>query len=256
MKKQIDVELFLQFTIEELAKGAPIAQDSWGLIERVGQLGTRVDTSYSGPNLGFLEGEPHPDAKAAALALKAMPRSMMLPSAIVPLLLGNFANCDPDAAGALLKASFNAISLVIVHATKKNRPVWDIGEPRPGYRQRDNGAPIIYGLTALDPSIDPMDSGFDDLIELKALKRGGYDLNLAPRALLTWDEPAPIAYGESRAEYLVWYLALVAIANRLARDGNLIEHEVLPPAAPREPWNEPSQAPPRILQSQATELRI
>ena len=78
------------------------------------------------------------------------------------------------------------------------------------------------------------------LVELRprrgraAQARGVYDLACAPRCHLVWNDPAPLAVGDARAEYFAWRAALASLAAGLA--GQLTSFEPTPPAAPAMPW--------------------
>ena len=269
MKKKIGIEKLLQWAFnEELCKGQPIGADAWAAIERFGLLGCRVDTGHHGTSgHGFIDGTPHPDAQAVARVIAELPKQMTLPPDFeVRALFGSFGAAlpePPEGATLLCTARFNAVALVIKHATFKNRPVWDLGEPELGATIGSNGHPLVYGVTResrasrpqfkasrSDVSIEtwtaPDDAG---LAVIRAHpKRGGYDLEAIPRCPIAWETPAPFEYAEARAEYAVWREALADLRAKLLPqslcDGTfvakLLAHELTEEFPPLRPWDEPA----------------
>lgn len=273
MKKKISIEALLRWAFnEELCKGQPIAASAWDAVERFGLLGVRVDAGHKGTaGYGFLDGTPHADAQAVARAISQMAKQSALPADFdVAALGGRFAALLDDGARKVLKsAKFNAAALVIRCATFKNRPEWNIGEPGMEKVIGSNGAPLVCGLVGpdilsaeidqstmpqfksarKDARIEAWQSRGDDselvAMKLPANRRAGYDLDRAPRCLIAWQFPEPFEFAEVRAEYVIWQNALCGLAEVLAADNALIEHELTAEFPPLDPWNQaPAPAAP------------
>jgi hypothetical protein len=279
MKKQISIEALLRWAFnEELCKGVPVAASAWDAVERFGLLGCRVDTGHHGTSgFGFTDGEPHDDAKAVARAISELPKGMSLPEGFpVRDLAGDYAALlDGDALSLLSRASFNAKALVIRCATFKNRPVWDIGEPELQKMIGSNGAPLVCGIA--EPLAAAQDAGFKrarkdarvsawtapgngvDLVAMKVdSSRRGYDLEKAPRCLLSWEGPAPFEYAEVRAEYVVWQGALRLLRDALRKQGGLLDYDLIEEIPPLSPWIDEERPAPIVRQSQrpATDIPL
>ncbi|HRF08504.1 MAG TPA: hypothetical protein PL193_07660 [Xanthobacteraceae bacterium] len=248
MKKKISVEALLRWAFnEELCKGVPVAASAWDAVERFGLLGCRVDTSHHGTSgFGFVDGEPHDDAKAVARAISKLSKGMTLPIEIDVLALsGRFGQLlDAGAVSVLKSARFNAPTLVIRCATFKTRPAWDIGEPElgPAIVDQDSGKPVVHGFSDVLPDAAGFEPGL--VVVRRNPKSQRFDLSRAPRVLLAWENPAPFQYVEARVEYLIWHAALAQLRNALA-PGDVLAHyalsDELPPATP---WNDAPQAAP------------
>lgn len=230
LKKKIDIEKLLRWAImDELPKGRPVSAGLW---DSMMQLGCRVQTSRvgGGDGLGFVDGEPHPDANAVAQAVRALPADYKIGARRCYELLGVYAACDPLAVRAMESTPFNLPALVMRCAILKERMPWDCGKPqmRPVLYNSERGGrphPIILGLD---------DDGLG-LVAVKADKHGRWPLDRAPRGHVHYEEPSIGDLLEMRAEYSAWHFSLVTLARELA--GKLAEHDVLPPACAAEPWN-------------------
>lgn len=255
MKKKIDIEKLLQWAFnDELCKGLAVNADPWSAIENYGMLGTRVDIGHKGSQgLGFVDGEPHPDAKAVARVIAEFPKMTRLrPSFDALSLFDRYLPCVDLSSRQLLKrAEFNVATLVISCATFRKRPEWNLGEPtlQPMIRS-EKGHPVVYGVRSFEVGYDPEAAGFADLVAMKAdAKRGGYNLKMVPRVPLTWENPAPFQFAEARAEYIVWACALCDIAEHLAADDALIDHELTGDFPSLAPWHEVPAAKGATLRS-------
>lgn len=228
--KKIDIEKLLQWAFhDELPKGHPVSTSPWDSISRIGELGVRVQTSgFGGDGLGFVHGEPHADAQAVAVAVKALPEAFRFTETDCAGMLGCYAACDPLAIRAVAGAPFKLAALVIRCAVLGERMVWNLGTPqlRPVYYRSDRGgrpAPMILGIG---------DDG--ELTAVHPDHKGRWSLDRQPRAHLTFEEPSIAELLEARAEYVAWRTGLALLAVALA--GHLAEHEVTPPAALPDPW--------------------
>ena len=83
--KPMDIEHLLRWTYrEELCKGGDIISSSFGIVIRLGQLGTIVDDQFGSNNkLPPIFGEPHPDA----FVVDRYARQLPYPAS--PLVIGN-----------------------------------------------------------------------------------------------------------------------------------------------------------------------
>jgi hypothetical protein len=244
MKKTIDIEKLLQWAMrEELPKGQAIGASSWDIVSQYAALGVRVDVSHCGDGLGFLAGEPHPDAIIVADAVRKLDEDARFNDRVEVLpLFGDFAAIAGNAVDAILSASFNQQAIVISKAMQSSRPKWEFELPVPcqmffealNARRELRTYPIVHGL----------DAG-GDLVMMKknrgrAFKRDGeYNLTASPRSPLEWCDPSPLSIADARAEYVAWYLALVSLVDTLR--GKLADHEAVRPSAAMMPWLAPAE---------------
>jgi hypothetical protein len=251
MKKTIDIEKLLHWAMrEELPKGQAISASSWDIVSQYAALGVRVDVSRGGGDgLGFLAGDPHPDAIIVADAVRALGEDAHFEDRVeVLMLFGDLAAIAGGAVDAIMSATFNPKAIVISKATQGSRPRWEFEMPvacqmffeARNSRDELRTYPIVHGT----------DAGGDVVMMKKnrgrAFKRDGeYDLALTPRSPLEWCDPSPLTIADARAEYIAWYLALVTLANRLR--GKLADHEPAHPSAPMMPWLATGAAPRVIM---------
>ena len=193
--KPIDIERLLHWTYrEELVKGGDIVSSSFGIIIRLGQLGTVVDDQFeTHGKLPPIFGEPHADARIVDHHVQQLP--------------------------------YPAKPLVILHASAGTRPNW-YAQPIRVLPMRDGSRVRIVG-------------------ECKGRDR----YSLGSYCPLKFDPPlATVAH--ARAEYAVWFGALVHLAVVLT--GRLAEHVATYPAASAQPWQTPD-AVPHVLYNTAQE---
>ena len=185
--KPIDVERLLHWAYrDELVKGGDIVSSSFGIVIRLGQLGTVVDNDQF-EHVGKLPpifGEPHPDAKLIEREVNRLP--------------------------------YPAKPLVILHASAGTRPNW-YAQPIRVLPMRDGSRVRIIG-------------------ECKGRDR----YSLGSYCPLRFEPPlATVAH--ARAEYGLWFGALVHLAVVLGR--RLAEHVATYPAASPQPWQTPDAVP-------------
>ena len=253
MKQQRDIEKLVQWAMrEELPKGRAVSTSAWELLTRYGQLGTRVDGGGWRDDLGYVPGDPHPDAILIADAIRAMNTEARFADRLdVVELFGDIAAIAGDAVDALARATFNPQALVISHAVQSTRPKWEFCTPSPRREvvaMRDTMGRAIDRPRVLGVDVD------GDIVDLKpngkrgraAMRDGVYDLAMAPRSPLTWCDPAPISIAEARAEYLCWFDALAGLHHALL--GALDDFEiVMPTTIRRMPWITGQAPQPRVL---------
>jgi hypothetical protein len=233
VKTKIDVEKLLQWALrDELPKGQAISASPWDMITRFCALGVRVDVSGHGDGLGFLGGEPHPDAIIVADAIRALDTASSVGETVddALALFGDFAGIAHEAARAILRTTFDQRSIVMSCAAMGTRPKWQFELPTPKqmFAPSIGGAPraIVYGIDA-----------DGDLVEVRPGADGRYRLKARPRSPLNWCLPSPLHIGECRAEWIAWHHALNSLADSL--DGALAAFDVYPVALPLRPWDEP-----------------
>jgi hypothetical protein len=240
VKKTIDIEKLLQWAVrEELPKGQAIGASSWDIVSQYAALGVRVDVSRGGGDgLGFLAGDPHPDAILVADAVREITERAKFDHVVEVLpLFGDLAPIAGAAVDAIMCATFNSQAIVISKATLGTRPRWQFDMPTPAQmffearnsRDELRTYPIVHGID---------DAG--DVVMMKknrgrALKRDGeYNPAMAPRSPIEWCDPSPLAIGDARAEYVAWHMALSQLA--LDLNGKLCDFAVTPPAVSLMPW--------------------
>jgi hypothetical protein len=245
MKTKIDIEKLVQWAMrEELPKGQSVSASPWQIVTQFCALGVRVDVSGYGDGLGFLAGEPHPDALIVADAIRALDTRARFEDRVEVLpLFGDFAGIAGDAVGAILGASFDQRGLVISHATMGTRPAWafELPEPQQRFYEAVNRTgsvrryPVVLGTDA-DGDLVMMQKN-----EGRARKRDGeYTLSMSPRSPIEWSDPAPLSVAHARAQFVAWHMALSHLAAVL--DGALESFAPIPLALPVMPWLSPSLA--------------
>ena len=225
-KKKIDIEKALQWTIrDEMPKGQPVSKSAWDTVISYSRLGARVSVSQGGggDGLGFLHGEPHPDAVKIARAVADLPAGIALSADDCAALVGHYAALDRAAVAAVWRASFNPSLLIIGHASNRSRPVWNIGAPQPRGVRHSNGNGIVFG-----------DDGEGGVVRMQRSDGNPYRLTQRPRCFLQYAEPSIVELIESRVEYTIWHRMLCDLACDLA--DRLDAHAILPPAAAPAPW--------------------
>jgi hypothetical protein len=238
MKKSIDIEKLLQWAMrDELPKGQAVSSAPWDLITRFGQLGVTVQSGGYGDGFGFVPGAPHADALVVADAIAALDTSARFNDAEdVSMLFGEWAGIAGDATASIMMAVFDPRSIILSKAIQSTRPKWDFECPTP-YRV------FIPCADGADGRPRAMVHGTDadgDVVYLHqrqgraAMRDGLYDYAMLPRSPISWGDPSMISIGHSRAEYVAWYGALIALAKTLK--GKLAEYEPTAPAVMPTPW--------------------
>jgi hypothetical protein len=229
---------------EELPKGQSVSASPWQIVTQYCALGVRVDVSGYGDGLGFLVGDPHPDALIVADAIRALDTRARFADRVEVLpLFGDFAGIAGDAVGAILAASFDQRGIVLSHATMGTRPAWAFELPTP--QQRFYEAVNKTGSVRRYPVVLGTDADGDLVMmqknEGRARKRDGeYTWSMSPRSPLEWCDPAPLSVAHSRAQFVAWHMALSHLAAVL--DGALESYAPAPLALPVMPWLSPSLA--------------
>jgi hypothetical protein len=229
---------------EELPKGQSVSASPWQIVTQYCALGVRVDVSGYGDGLGFLAGEPHPDALIVAEAIRALGDARFADRVEVLPLFGDLAAVAGGAADAILGASFDQRGIVISHATMGTRPKWKFDEdakPRQMFVESINERDEVRVL----PLVHGVDADGDEIAVRKnrgraRMRDGEYNAMMFPRSPLEWCDPMPISIAHSRAEFVAWHAALAHLANVL--DGALKSFAPAPLALPLMPWLSPTLA--------------
>jgi hypothetical protein len=225
-KRTIDIETALQWTMrDEMPKGRPVEASVWDTVISYSRLGARVDVSHGGGGgLGFIDGEPHPDAVTIARAVGDLPSGMSLSADECEALVGHYARLDRAAVSAVARASFNPVMLIIGCAGNRARPAWDIGLPRVRVLRHSNNNAIVFG-----------DDDAGGVMRLRPAKDNSYRFADRPRAFIQYCEPSVGELIEARVEYTIWHRALALLVTKLA--GKLADHVVTGPKASAAPWS-------------------
>lgn len=150
-------------------------------------------------------------------------------------LLGEFAHRDEtgysiiDAIDvrAVARAPFAPRALLIRCAVLGQPMPWDVGTPRMSaemVHDDDRGGRPRRKVCAIDP-----DDGELRIVEPDRSGRYTYALMRWPRSMLQWSEPSIRSIAETRAEYVVWHDAMLALVASLG--SVLSDHVALPPLA-------------------------
>ncbi|WP_022722961.1 hypothetical protein [Rhodopseudomonas sp. B29] len=239
-KKSIDIEKLVQWAMrEELPKGRAVSASPWDLLMQHCALGVRVDTSFQpGEGLGFVGGDPHPDALIVAAAVRALDTEARFASyADAEVLFGEFLPIAGDAVAAITVATFDPRGVVISSAVMGSRPKWKFELPAP--RQRFYEMPNARGEVRRHPIVLGTDAA-GDVVMLKKnrgrawQREGDYSLAMSPRSPIEWHDPVPLKVADARAEYVAWHRAMITLAHNL--HGALADYQPTPPAAPALPW--------------------
>ena len=250
MKTKIDIEKLVQWAVrEELPKGQAVAATPWQVITQYCALGVRVDVSASGGGLGFLAGDPHPDALIVGAAIRALDTFAQFEDRVeVMPLFGDLVGIAGHAPEAIMSASFDPRSIVISSATQGSRPKWRFDDPAPrqvfvealNERGELRAMPLVHGLDA---------EGYEIAIKKNRgrarMRDGEWNASMRPRSPIEWHDPSPLSVAHSRAEWVAWHGALSALALDLA--GALRQYEPTPPALPLMPWLDPAPHAARVI---------
>jgi hypothetical protein len=184
----------------------------------------------------YLEGESHPDALIVAKALHRFGLSVSLPEDQVQSLLGHLAELDPLAIHAARGVRPDVAALMINCAILKRPPVLRLEHPRPcqTFRGGDRRRPRVLRRDVDGRLIDA------DVVHWKYGNARWYG---EPRSPLRWDDPSITCVAKERAEYSLWWQALMLLRSHLA--GKLKEHEATPLTVSATPWTEPPAFPVR-----------
>jgi hypothetical protein len=251
MKTGRSIENLVQWAMrEELPKGRAVSTSAWDLLTRFGALGTNVDGGGWRDDLGYVPGDPHPDAETIGAAIRSLKSDARFEHRLDALeLFGDLAAIAGAAVDAVMRSTFNPQALVICHAVQSTRPKWDFPMPGPEQMMRPERnargelreVPLVHGVD---------DDG--DLVEMKSYRtakaRGLYDLAMLPRSPVVWCDPAPLSIAEARAEYLCWIDALGDLCTSLR--GALQDFEPVMPQLSRLPWITGQVPQPRVLQAE------
>lgn len=243
MKTKIDVEKLVQWAMrEELPKGQSVSASPWQIVTQYCALGVRVDVSGYGDGLGFLAGDPHPDALIVAEAIRSLGDARFADRAEVLPLFGDLVGIAGGAVDAILAASFDQRGIVISHATMGTRPAWAFDEsstPRPRYVETVNArgearvSVVVHGIDADGDTVEVQKNR-----GRARMRDGEYNAMMFPRCPLEWCDPVPLSVAHSRGEFVAWHMALSHLAAVL--DGSLASFAVTPMATPLMPWLSPS----------------
>lgn len=224
---RIEIEKLLQWALrEEMPKGHPVSASAWDTITRFALLGTRVDVSVfgGGDGLGFVPGEPHPDAIIVGEAVRRLPASISFTATECEALLDHYAALDPLAIKAIAGSNFSPRALVIRCAVLGERMPYDVGVPCAAPSVRRDRRQLAVAFARDDDGV---------LCEAKANGRGNYPTGAATH--ITWHEPSIGQLLEARVEYAVWHRALVLVQRDLG-GANMKEYVALPPTSRAAPW--------------------
>lgn len=250
VKTKIDIEKLVQWAVrEELPKGQAVSASPWQVISQYCALGTRVDVSGHGDGLGFLGGEPHPDALIVGAAIRALDQFARFADRVEVLpLFGDLVEIAGHAPEAIMSASFDPRSIVISSATQGTRPKWKFDQPCArqvfvetlNERGEVRAMPLVHGLDA---------EGYEIAIKKNRgrarMRDGEFNASMRPRSPIEWHDPAPLSVAHSRAEWLAWHGALTSLAHDLA--DALREYAPTAPALPLMPWLDPAPLVARVI---------
>lgn len=265
-KKAVDIETLLQWAYgDELAKRKTAV--TWDTITDYGARGgVAIDDGHHGQSSPVQRyayvGEPHADAVAVESMVAALEDircdaidwEESKAELFGPSLLAwaneyvDWQKSRRDACGVFVDvvrlanpfdggAAFGLPTIVRRCATLKRCPDWERDVPHgEKLRPPSGGHPIAVFVDA------------EGRYCTTKAQRGG----LYPKGTF-WPTiwyPTPGMVAWARAEYALWWGAMVSLAESL-NDGWLCEHVALPPAAPEQPWITGEPAVARVLQDMA-----
>jgi hypothetical protein len=240
MIKRLTIDKLLEWVLnDELPKGAHTMQNVVRTIERAALADKTSGSNYIRPELTvqlhemtgcYLEGEAHPDSLIVAKALYRFGVSVSLPANWARRLLGHLADLDPLAINAARGVRPDVAALMINCAILKRPPILRLEHPRPcqTFRGGDRRRPKVLRLDVNGRLIDA------NVVHWKYGNDRWYG---QPRSPLSWDDPSIICVAKERAEYTLWWHALMFLRSQLA--GKLKEHGATPLTASATPWAEP-----------------
>ena len=260
MIKRVPIDRLLQWVLnDELPKGAHTMQNVVRTIERAALADKTSGTNYIRPELTvqldkmtgcYLQGEPHPDALVVAKALYRFGVNVNLSENQARGLLGHLAELDPLAINAARGVRPDMAALMINCAVLKRPQILRLEHPRPcqTFRGGDRRRPRVLRLDVDDRLIDA---------NVVHWNYGNARWRGEPRSPLSWDNPSIAHVAKERAEYTLWWRALMLLWSQLA--GRLKEHDATPLSVAATPWAEPpsseTQSPTRLKVAAQTAQR-
>ena len=251
-KRVLDVEALLSWAYKhELPKdrglggsgGEPCAVSP---MFAMGAFGTRVDYYHREPGFPSAMGPPHPDALLVEAEVERLAEHAEQEIDMAEIDFGGIASLLPahGAANAVRRALRMMPAIVARCAKLEQRPFW-FSSTQPYPLRTASGTPAVlrwepqYAKTVTGEEVE-----HEVLVPVEAKAKGEYPFGAY--SPLRYD-PDPQAMAEERAEYAVWWAAMVAIAAALT--GRLTSHIVLAPGAAQRPWIEDVDLgePPRIF---------
>jgi hypothetical protein len=247
MIKRGPIDKLLQWALnDELPKGAHTMQNVVRIIERAALADKGSDIKFIRPALTvqlskmtgyYLGGEPHPDALIVAKTLHRFSRRVSLSDKWARRLLGHLVALDSSAVNAARGVRPDVAALMINCAILKRPPILRLEHPRPcqTFRGGDQRRPSVLRLDIDGRLIDA------DVVHWKYGNARWYG---EPRSPLSWDNPSIECVAKERAEYSLWWHALMLLQSQLV--GKLKEHEATPLTISPAPWDEPPESAARL----------
>lgn len=217
-RRVFDVERLLHWAFrEELPKQS--VEGTWGYssspIARMMAIGTEIDSGAHEPGFPAALGGCHPDAEIVGRAVLDLDDKKVDWPLLRRSICEDLSALVPDNDPALAHLIIGRAGLLSMHAKMGTRPQGAL-QPLPAPVIGRNGKPVVQFL--------------DDKGRL-VVGRKNRHYGRAARCPLQW-WPAPREAAFARVEYHVWHSTLTALAGLL----RLEEFDVVPPAAPAQPW--------------------
>lgn len=212
---------------------------------RMVAMGTSVDNWSREPGHPAAMGPPHPDALLVEAAVERCAAAAAQQSVDnAPDLLPDLGEFGIDERQAVVRA-LGMLGGILARCAKVGRPpFWtESTSPQPIYG--GNSLPtVVRWEPFFSKTITGEDAEHEALVPVKVRAKGEYPFGAY--SPLVYD-PSPQTIAEERAEYLVWWGALEAIAGEL--QGKLASIAVLPPGAAQRPWLDKRELakPPRLF---------
>lgn len=251
-KRVMDIEDVLQWAFrDELPKSDGLGgHGGYGLgyscpLGRMVAIGTSVDNWSREPGHPAAMGPADPDALVVAGAVNDL--AAMADQAIggdLDLVLDFGVIGEVDERAAVRRALAQLPAIVARFAKLGTRPSWRV-TPSPGPTYAANGrVQVVRWARVLSKTFGGETFDEQQLVAVSAEKRDTYPMDSYCPVQY---EPSLQSIADERAEYLVWWGALDALALSLA--GHLDGITVMPPLAPQKPWRDAMTPvnPPLIL---------
>lgn len=218
---------------------------------RMGVFGSRIDNWNREPGFPSAMGPPHPDALLVAGAVGDVVAAIAEGGARICCLdseidLGaDLRSLGADEVAAVRGALGSLDGIVARCAKLRQRPYWT-RDTVPYPMRSDNGRPIVVRWEPrFTRDLNGQEVEHQALVQAEARRKDDYPFGShCPLAYA----PDPQTIAGERAEWLVWWGALSAIAEALS--GKLASIAILPPSAPQRPWlgEEDLGKPPRVFE--------
>ena len=200
----------------------------------MGAFGTRVDYFHREPGFPSAMGAPHPDALLVEAAVERLATHAEQAVDEQLDLAPDFGALGVDEGHAVRRALAMMPAMVARCAKLQKAPFWSSDVvPRPIYVGGNGRTLVVRREPQFSKALTGEEVEHEVIVQVTAEQKGSYAFGAYSPLQY---EPDPQSVVDERAEYLVWWGALNALAADLA--DKLTTFSVRPPSARQRPWTD------------------